>query len=57
MSTIYLDNAATTKVRDEIVDTMSTIIKNEYGKIMKPDTYFKPNQKLFLLLEAQKEIT
>ena len=32
MSTIYLDNAATTKVRDEIVETMSTIIKNEYGQ-------------------------
>ena len=32
MSTIYLDNAATTKVRDEIVNTMSTIIKNESEK-------------------------
>ena len=31
MSTIYLDNAATTKVRDQVVDTMSIVIKNEYG--------------------------
>ena len=39
MSTIYLDNAATTKVRDEIVDAMSTIIKNEYGNPSSTHSY------------------
>ena len=28
MSTIYLDNAATTKVRKEVVSTISSIIKS-----------------------------
>ena len=28
MSTIYLDNAATTKVREEVVSVISSIIKN-----------------------------
>ena len=31
MSTIYLDNAATTKVREEVVSVISSIIKKEYG--------------------------
>ena len=44
MSTIYLDNAATTKVRDEIVDVMSTIIKNEYGN---PSSTYSLGKKAF----------
>jgi cysteine sulfinate desulfinase/cysteine desulfurase-like protein len=31
MSTIYLDNAATTKVRKEVADSISLVIQNEYG--------------------------
>ena len=31
MSKIYLDNAATTRVRDEVVDSITKVIKNEYG--------------------------
>ena len=51
MSTIYLDNAATTKVRDEIVDTMSTIIKNEYGN---PSSTLVTEGLLNLLLNYQE---
>ena len=31
MSKVYLDNAATTKVRDEVADSITKVIKNEYG--------------------------
>ena len=28
---VYLDNAATTKIDEDVFDTMSNILKNEYG--------------------------
>ena len=31
MSSIYLDNAATTQVRDEVIDTMASVLKSNYG--------------------------
>jgi len=31
MQTIYLDNAATTAIRPEVVDTMTHVLKNTYG--------------------------
>ena len=31
MNSIYLDNAATTKIRDEVVDKMSNVLKSNYG--------------------------
>ena len=31
MDSIYLDNAATTQVRDEVVDTMVSVLKSNYG--------------------------
>ena len=31
MSSIYLDNAATTQVRDEVIDTMTSVLKSNYG--------------------------
>ena len=46
MSTIYLDNAATTKVRDEIVDTMSTIIKNEFGNPSSTHSYGRSSKSI-----------
>ena len=54
MSTIYLDNAATTKVRDEIVDTMSTIIKNEYGNPSSTHSYGRSSKSI--VETSRKEI-
>ena len=31
MDSIYLDNAATTQVRDEVIDTMASVLKSNYG--------------------------
>ena len=31
MDSIYLDNAATTQVRDEVIDAMSSVLKSNYG--------------------------
>jgi cysteine desulfurase len=31
MNSIYLDNAATTQVRDEVIDTMASVLKSNYG--------------------------
>ena len=39
MSTIYLDNAATTKVREEVVSVISSIIKKEYGNPSSTHSY------------------
>ena len=55
MSTIYLDNAATTKVRDEIVDTMSTVIKNEYGNPSSTHSYGRSSKSIVEL--SRKEIS
>ena len=55
MSTIYLDNAATTKVRDEIVDVMSTIIKNEYGNPSSTHSYGRSSKSIVEL--SRKEIS
>ena len=54
MSTIYLDNAATTKVREEIVDTISSIIKNEYGNPSSTHSYGRSSKSL--IESSRKEI-
>ena len=51
MSTIYLDISYTTKLRDNFVDTMSTIIKNEYGN---PSSTHSYGRSLNLLLNYQE---
>ena len=55
MSTIYLDNAATTKVRDQVVDSMSIVIKNEYGNPSSTHSYGRSSKSLVEL--ARKEIS
>jgi len=55
MSTIYLDNAATTKVRDEVVDIMSNIIKNEYGNPSSTHSYGRSSKSIVEL--SRKEIS
>ena len=31
MNSIYLDNAATTQIRDEVISKMSEVLKSNYG--------------------------
>ena len=55
MSTIYLDNAATTKVRDEVVQAMSSVIKNEYGNPSSTHSYGRSSKSIVEL--SRKEIS
>ena len=32
-TTIYFDNAATTPIRNEVIEVMSDVLKNNFGKI------------------------
>ena len=54
MSTIYLDNAATTKVREEVVSTIVSIIKNEYGNPSSTHSYGRSSKSL--IESSRKEI-
>ena len=54
MSTIYLDNAATTKVREEVVSVISSIIKKEYGNPSSTHSYGRSSKSL--IESARKEI-
>ena len=54
MSTIYLDNAATTKVREEVVSVISSIIKNEYGNPSSTHSYGRSSKSL--IESSRKEI-
>ena len=54
MSTIYLDNAATTRVREEVVDKISSIIKNEYGNPSSTHSYGRSSKSL--IESSRKEI-
>ena len=55
MSTIYLDNAATTKVREEVVSVISSIIKNEYGNPSSTHSYGRSSKSLIEM--SRKEIS
>ena len=54
MSTIYLDNAATTKVRKEVADSISLVIQNEYGNPSSTHSYGRSSKALVEL--SRKEI-
>ena len=54
MSTIYLDNAATTKVREEVVSVISSIIKKEYGNPSSTHSYGRSSKSL--IESSRKEI-
>ena len=54
MSTIYLDNAATTKVRKEVADSISLVIQNEYGNPSSTHSYGRSSKALIEL--SRKEI-
>ena len=54
MSTIYFDNAATTKVRKEVADSISLVIQNEYGNPSSTHSYGRSSKALVEL--SRKEI-
>jgi len=54
MSTIYLDNAATTKIRKEVADSLSLVIQNEYGNPSSTHSYGRSSKALVEL--SRKEI-
>jgi len=54
MNLIYLDNAATTKVRDEVADVITNVLKNNYGNPSSTHSYGRPSKSLIEL--SRKEI-
>ena len=54
MSTIYLDNAATTKVRKEVAQSMSKVINDEYGNPSSTHSYGRSSKAIIEL--SRKEI-
>ena len=54
MSKVYLDNAATTKVRDEVADSITKVIKNEYGNPSSTHSYGRSSKSI--VETSRKEI-
>ena len=54
MSKVYLDNAATTKVRDEVADSIAEVIKNEYGNPSSTHSYGRSSKSI--VETSRKEI-
>ncbi|HIG89773.1 MAG TPA: aminotransferase class V-fold PLP-dependent enzyme, partial [Flavobacteriaceae bacterium] len=54
MNLIYLDNAATTKVREEVADVITNVLKNNYGNPSSTHSYGRPSKSLIEL--SRKEI-
>ncbi len=52
METIYLDNAATTKIRDEVFDVMKDVLANNYGN---PSSIYKVGRESKVILENARE--
>ena len=46
MQTVYLDNAATTKLRDEVVDAMTESLKNNFGNASSSHSYGRSSKSL-----------
>ena len=55
MSKVYLDNAATTKVRDEVINAITEVIKKDYGNPSSTHSYGRSSKSLVEL--ARKEIS
>ena len=54
MSKVYLDNAATTKVRDEVADSITKVIKNENGNPSSTHSYGRSSKSI--VETSRKEI-
>ncbi len=46
MDSIYLDNAATTQVRDEVIDTMANVLKSNYGNASSTHGYGRSSKSI-----------
>ena len=54
MQTVYLDNAATTKLRDEVIDAMTEVLKNNFGNASSSHSYGRTSKSL--IESCRKEI-
>lgn len=54
MKKVYLDNAATTQLRNEVIHTMANVLKTEYGNPSSSHTYGRTSKSL--LENCRKEI-
>ncbi|OUR99019.1 cysteine desulfurase [Flavobacteriales bacterium 33_180_T64] len=46
MKTVYFDNAATTKIRDEVIDRMSEVMKSNFGNASSTHSYGRQSKSL-----------
>ena len=49
MSKIYLDNAATTMIRDEVIESISSVMKSDYGNPSSTHSYGRSSKSLIEL--------
>ncbi len=54
MKQVYFDNAATTKIRDEVIEVMVETMKNEYGNASSSHSYGRSSKSL--VEKSRKEI-
>ncbi|MBN4057936.1 cysteine desulfurase [Olleya sp. AH-315-K02] len=54
MKQIYFDNAATTQIRDEVVDAMTQVMKNDYGNASSTHSFGRSSKSL--VENARKQI-
>lgn len=54
MKAVYFDSAATTKVRNEVIDTMTTVMRNEYGNASSTHSFGRSSK--VLIEQARKTI-
>jgi cysteine desulfurase len=54
MQSVYLDNAATTRLRDEVVETMTQVLKNNFGNASSSHSYGRTSKSL--IESCRKEI-
>ncbi|MFD2552300.1 cysteine desulfurase family protein [Bizionia sediminis] len=54
MNPVYFDSAATTKVRDEVIDTMTAVMRNEYGNASSTHSFGRSSKAL--IEQARKNI-
>src|SRR5690625_5026489 len=51
---VYFDNAATTKLREEVIDCMTRVLKNEYGNPSSTHSFGRASKSL--IEKARKDI-
>lgn len=54
MKAVYFDSAATTKVRNEVIDAMTTVMRNEYGNASSTHSFGRSSK--VLIEQARKTI-